>query len=301
MSELGIGIIGLDTSHVTAFTKLLNDDGPYSVHGGKVVAAFPGGSADFELSRSRVEKFTKELREQYGVQIVHSPRAVAEQVDAILLESVDGRVHLEQFKEVAPFGKPVFIDKRLAVCYSEAEEIARLAAQYNVPWMSSSALRYAEGLTCILKNKENGEIIGVDCFGPMQLEATQPGLFWYGIHCAEVLFTVLGSGCTEVRVTSNNDHDVVTGLWEDGRIGAIRGNRKGNSQFGALVHCEKASCLADFRADEKPLYAGLLEQVMLFFTGRKSPIDAAETLQIIQFIESANRSRDTGNTVHLVN
>jgi hypothetical protein len=99
MNVMKIGVVGLDTSHVIAFAKLLNDhDSPYHVEGGEITVAFPGGSADFELSSSRVEGYTKELNEQYGVQIVRSPQAVAEQVDAILLESVDGRIHLEQFK-----------------------------------------------------------------------------------------------------------------------------------------------------------------------------------------------------------
>ena len=66
--ELRIGMIGLDTSHVTAFTALLNDPkSPNHVSGAKVVAAFKGGSPDIESSWSRVEGYTKELREKYGV------------------------------------------------------------------------------------------------------------------------------------------------------------------------------------------------------------------------------------------
>lgn len=300
MSELKIGIIGLDTSHVIDFTKVLNDqNSPHHVSGGRIVAAFPGGSSDFHLSYSRVEGFTKELKDQYDVKLLESPEEVAEQVDAILLESVDGRVHLPQFKDIAPFGKPVFIDKPFAVSFCDAQEIVRLAAEYNVPLMSSSALRYAAELTDALKNNQDGELIGIDCFGPMQLEATQPGLFWYGIHCAEMLFTALGASCVEVKIISTDDHDVVVGVWEDGRIGTIRGNRKGNAQFSALVHREKASRFVDCRAGEKPFYVGLVEKIMAFFKSRKAPIDTAETLQIIRFIEAGNSSRDSG-LAHLV-
>ena len=39
-----IGMIGLDTSHVIAFTKQIND--PKNDYGCKVVAGFPGGSPD---------------------------------------------------------------------------------------------------------------------------------------------------------------------------------------------------------------------------------------------------------------
>src|SRR5690554_1651592 len=100
-TKLKIGIIGLDTSHATIFTELLNDrEHPFHVSGGTVVAAYPGGSADFELSYSRIEGYTKIVRDQFNVQIMQSPEAVAELSDAILLLSVDGRVHLEQFKQV---------------------------------------------------------------------------------------------------------------------------------------------------------------------------------------------------------
>lgn len=98
MKELKVGIIGLDTSHVVAFTGLLNDKNhEYHIPGGKVLVAYPGGSPDFELSIGRVKGFTEELQTKYGVEIVDSVEAVAEASDAILLESVDGRVHLEQF------------------------------------------------------------------------------------------------------------------------------------------------------------------------------------------------------------
>ncbi|HET6384824.1 MAG TPA: Gfo/Idh/MocA family oxidoreductase, partial [Armatimonadota bacterium] len=142
--ELKLGLVGLDTSHCVAFAKLLNDPAAADhVPGGRVVAGFPGGSDDFELSRSRVTKFTEELRDQFGVTILESPEAVAEQVDAVLITSADGRVHLEQFRKIAPFGKPTFIDKPLAVTTADAKAIIELAMEQGVPMMSSSSLRFA--------------------------------------------------------------------------------------------------------------------------------------------------------------
>src|SRR5688572_3464341 len=102
--ELKIGLVGLDTSHVTAFAGLLNDPKhPHHVPGGSIVAAFPGGSPDMELSRSRVEGFTKTLREKFGVEMKETPEAVAEGVDLLFITSVDGRVHREQFERTVKF------------------------------------------------------------------------------------------------------------------------------------------------------------------------------------------------------
>ena len=72
-ADLKLGMIGLDTSHVIAFTKLLNETNNKDyIPGGKVVAAFKGGSPDVESSRTRVDGYTKQLQEQFGVKIVDS-------------------------------------------------------------------------------------------------------------------------------------------------------------------------------------------------------------------------------------
>ena len=64
-ADLRVGLIGLDTSHVTVFTQAFNDPKSANyVPGAKVVAAFKGGSADIESSASRVEGYTQQLVEK---------------------------------------------------------------------------------------------------------------------------------------------------------------------------------------------------------------------------------------------
>lgn len=295
-----IGMVGLDTSHALAFTEILNDPNhEYHVPGGKITAAFPGGSPDFELSISRVAGFTNQLQDRFGVRMVNSPQAVAEVCDAILLESADGRVHLEQFRAIASYGKPVFIDKPLALCSEEAKEIAELAQKYSIPVMSTSALRYAEGMVQALRPPEKSPIIGADVYGPMTIEPTQKGYFWYGIHTVEMLFTILGKDCNEVTTISSADHDVMVGRWSDGRIGTIRGNRAGNVKFGATIHRKKESETVDVYSLPKPYYASLMEQVMDMLRTGQPALDMEETLRIIRFIEAANESGRTSVAVKL--
>lgn len=299
-NELKIGIIGLDTSHVVAFTELLNNpDHEYHVPGGKVVVAYPGGSPDLHLSYSRVDGFKTELEQKYGVQMVDSPEAVAEASDAILLESVDGRVHLEQFRKIASYGKPVFIDKPFTTSSADARAIAELAKQHNVPLMSSSSLRYAEGLTAALNNEEKGAIISADTYGPMALEEAMPGYYWYGVHAVEMLFKILGPGCEYVTAAATDDHDVVIGVWKDGRIGTVRGNRKGNHTFGATIHREKGSDYVDVYAYKRPYYSSLLEHVMHLFRTGQADVSVEETIHMMRFIEAANEARVSGQRVTL--
>ncbi|MDR6549845.1 Gfo/Idh/MocA family oxidoreductase [Paenibacillus qinlingensis] len=298
-SPLRIGIIGIDSSHAPTFTQLLNDnEHPFHVTGGKVTVAYPGGSPDFEMSYSRIEGFTTQLRDR-GVTIVDSPEEVAANCDGILMTSVDGRIHLEQFRRVLSYRKPIFIDKPMTVSSAEAREIIALAQQNNIPLMSCSSLRYAEELTIALHAADNSPIIGMDCYGPMALQATQPGLFWYGVHTVEMLFRVLGKNCLHVTAATTEDHDVITGVWDNGVIGTIRGNRKGNGQFGALIHQESRTQFVDVNKHPKPYYASLLEKIMSMFVTGSPEIDAEETVQIIRFMEAANESRQTGLTVNL--
>jgi len=297
MDELRLGMIGLDTSHCPAFAKLLQEEqNPYHVPGGRVVAAFPGGSQDLKVSYSRVEKFTAQMGDEFGVDIKDSIEAVVEDVDAVLLESVDGRQHLEQFRKIAPFGKPVFIDKPLAVDPAEAKEFIALSKEHDAPFFSCSSLRFAKG---IIELGEGQDVKACDAFGPASILPDFPGLFWYGIHSAEMIFAKLGPGCKEVTVHKSDLADVVTGVWEDGRVGVLFGHRieKGPG-FGAAVFYTGGADQG-LAQDEPPGYALLLEQAIPFFRTRKPPIDPQETLEIIAFLAAANESRETGQPVAL--
>ena len=296
MNELAIGMIGLDTSHAITFTKLLNNRREtHHVQGGKVVIAYPGGSEDFELSRTRVGKYTSELRDMYGVSIVNEMETVAEKSDAILLESVDGRVHLEQLRRIIAFRKPIFVDKPFCLSSEDAEEMIRLSDEHETPIMSTSALRFHEGLQRVLADgHKKGEIIGADCFGPMEVLPEQPGYFWYGIHAIEMLFTILGEGSKQVQAVNNEQHDLLVGEWQDGRIGTVRGNRKGNHEFGAVIHFEQGSEYVSTTTTGKPFYASLLEQIIEFIGDGKTRVPLSETREIIRYIEAANESRVTG-------
>ncbi len=297
-----VGLIGLDTSHVSKFAEILNDAShPHHIPNARIEAAYPGGSADLFASYSRVDRFTQELADRRGVRIVDSPKAVAEACDLILITSVDGRVHLSQFREIAPYGKPVFVDKPFAVQFRDAEAMFELASRHRAPLMSCSALRFSGSLSESLALTDKGSLIGADCYGPVELEPTNPGLFWYGIHEIEMLYTAMGPGCTSVTATHNDDHELLVGVWKDGRIGTVRGNRKGNDQYGALLHREHGTDFVDIFAYPKPYYALLLEEIVRMAESGVSPVEPGETLEIIRFIEAANRSRQSGMTERIGN
>ena len=181
-SPLKIGLIGLDTSHVVAFTEVLNNpENKEHVPGAKVVAAFKGGSPDIEASATRIDGYTKQLTEKYGVKIFPTIDELCREVDAVLLESVDGRPHLEQVRPVIQAHRPVFIDKPVAGSLKDAITIFKLARDAHVPCFTSSSYRFYDSLET-LKKTDVGDIKGAISYGPSQLEPHHPDFFWYGIH-----------------------------------------------------------------------------------------------------------------------
>ncbi len=299
MSEaLRVGIIGYDTSHASAFTHVLNDAAhPFHVPGARIVAGFPTCSEDIAASRTRVAGFRQEMA-ALGVAEVGSIAALLEQVDAVLLESVDGRRHLAEVEPVLRAGKPVFVDKPFAAGYGDALAIARLVAETQGHIFSSSSLRYDANLQAIREDPDLGSIHGCDAFSPATLEPTNPGLFWYGIHGVEILYAFMGPGCRAVRCHSAEGADLVVAEWADGRIGTVRGTREGAHDYRATVFAEEVRQFSYSR--EIPMYAQLLGQVVPFFLGGPAPVPLAETLEIMAFMEAALVSaREGGRRVAL--
>ena len=296
-TERRVGIIGLDTSHATAFTKSLNAENASPDFGGyKVVAAYPQGSKDIKSSVDRVPGYIEEVK-KYGVEIVDTIPDLLKKVDVVLLESNDGRTHLEQAIPVFKAGKTMFIDKPIAGTLTEAFAIFQAAKDYKTPVFSSSSLRYMSNMDDIVKNQSVGKILGAEAFSPCSLEPTHPDFFWYGIHGIEALYTVMGTGCQTVTRVHTPDTDVVVGVWEGNRIGTFRGLRAGRTGYGGYAFGEKGiATLGDYNG-----YDPLLKEIIKFFQTGVSPVTPEETLEIFTFMEAADESkRRSGMLVSLV-
>lgn len=283
-----VGIIGLDTSHSIAFTKALNAEQPRAEFKGyKVVAAYPYGSKDIKSSAERIPGYIEDVK-GFGVAIEDSIADLLEKVDVVLLETNDGRLHLEQALQVFKAGKRMFIDKPIAASLSDAVAIFEASEKYNIPVFSASSLRYIKGAADL----DKGEVIGADTYSPSKFEKTHPDLFWYGVHGVETLFTVMGTGCEEVVRIHTPDTDVVVGTWEDGRIGTFRGTRSGKSGYGGTVFTESGNLSLGPYGGYEPL---LVEIINYFETG-EVPVSPEETLEIFAFMEAADESKRNGGT-----
>ncbi|MEB2774169.1 Gfo/Idh/MocA family oxidoreductase [Algoriphagus sp. D3-2-R+10] len=285
-----IGIIGLDTSHSPAFTKLFNAENPRpELAGFKVTAAYPYGSRDIKSSMDRIPDYIKQVKEM-GIEITDSIEALLEKVDVVLLETNDGKPRLAQARKIIQAKKPFFIDKPVASSFADTQLIYQEAAENQVPIFSASSLRYMSNAQAVRHEGKIGKVLGCDAFSPAIIEAGHPDLFWYGIHGVEILFTVMGTGCESVSRTNTTDSDVVTGIWKDGRIGTFRGTRTGKHEYGGTAFGSEGNLVLGQYEGYEPLALKIAE----FFKSGISPVKPAETLEIYAFMEAADESKRMG-------
>lgn len=310
-TPMKVGIIGLDTSHAIAFTNALNNkpknpEDVAKLAGVKVTHAYPKGSPDIESSTKRVPEYIEKVKAM-GVEIVDTIEDLVQKVDAVLLETNDGRPHLEQLRPVLKAKKPVFIDKPIAASLADTLRIFDEAKAAGVPIFSASSLRYGKG-TVPVREGSIGKVKSAETWSPASLEKTHPDLFWYGIHGVESLFTVMGTGCVSVkRGTSAEGGIEVVGTWEGGRTGTFRESisvkaptpppttagtttapaPKPASPYRGKAIGEKGEAeVGDYNG-----YDPLLVAAVQMFRSGKAPVTAEETIEIYAFMEAADESK----------
>jgi predicted dehydrogenase len=285
-----LGIVDFDTSHAVEFTKRLNHveiAEEQWVDGARVVAGFPGAS---EVEPQRVEEYTRQLRAM-GVEIVETAGALVGKVDGILIESQGGDPHLAHARLFLGKGLPCYIDKPIACSLKDAREIVGLAERSKTAVFSSSSLRYAEEVVAVAgRRAEVGAVVGAEAYSPAPQHPKNPGLFHYGIHGVETLYALMGPGCRELWSVSTEGADVVTGRWADGRLGTMRGTRRGAHAYGFTAFCEKRAVSAAIGT--ATIYRELLKRVVEMFRTGRAPLDPKETLELVAFIEAARRSAE---------
>lgn len=291
-ASIRVGMIGLDTSHVVAYAKIMNDpNAPEEIRGVRVAYGFPGGSDDFPLSRDRVEGFTEQLSEM-GVEIVDSLEALVEKSDAVMVMSVDGRPHLAQAEAALAAKKPVFVDKPFAASLEDVVAIFVCAEKHGTPCFGSSSSRFSPGYAELTADEAIGRVFGCDAYSQCRAAPHHPDVFWYGCHGVELLHTILGPGCKTVTAAQTPYTETVTGIWSDGRVGTFRGIREHTHKtgLGVTVFGEKKIVHHDQYYDYRPL----VMEIAHFFKSGRPPVTPEETISVFAFMAAAEESKRQG-------
>jgi hypothetical protein len=257
----------------------------------KVVAAVKAGSPDIPISANRVEGFARTIHEKYGVEIVESVEALLARVDVVLLESVDGRSHLAQITPVLKAGKRVFVDKPLAAGVEDVHRILQLSKETGTPVFTASSYRFHPDIPRLRGDPGVGKVLKVQGSSPLNVLEHHPDLYYYGIHGVEALYAVIGTGCVSVSRKIDSEADVTTGKWRDGRIGVYYAPLKTTDKPPMIrVWGEKGTT----ESSSSPGYETLEIAIARFFQTGRSPVDAAETIEIFEYMSAAQLSKDRG-------
>ncbi len=139
---------------------------------------------------------------KFGVPLVEKPADMIGKVDGMLIEAVDGTVHYERAKPFLEAGIPCFIDKPFTCSVADAKKIVELADE-------EEGCRSSRRRRCATRRKwsstsptrSQGKLVGCAVYGPASLSPIperNAGLFHYGIHAVEMLYTLMGPGCKRV-------------------------------------------------------------------------------------------------------
>jgi len=289
---LNLGIVDCDSSHSIEFARRINQigvDREQFVEGARVTMAWPGES---DMSPDRVPLFTRQLADA-DVEIVDHPEQMIGQIDGVLILSVSGKPHLHRVRPFIEAGIPAFVDKPFTCALADAESIESLATEHDVCVWSSSALRYSTDLLELRQRLDDlGKLNGAVTYGPALRAQGNPGFFHYLIHPIEILYTLLGTHCVAVTATEADEGDSVTGVWADGRIGTVRGDRHGQLAYGSTSLTTAGSLWTTIST--RFSYRNLCRQIVESFESGIPGVPLKTTIEIVRFILAANQSSESG-------
>lgn len=283
-----LGIVDFDSSHSIEFTQRFNQVGVAAdqyVEGARVVLGCPGESL---MAPERIPGFLEQVK-ACDVELVKRPQDMLGRIDAVLVLSLCGTAHRNRVTPFLDAGVPAFVDKPFACTVADAEAMVEQAHAKQTVLYHSSALRFCEELQHFQdRANDYGAIHGVLSYGPAKRAAGNPGLFHYGIHPTEVLFTVMGPGCRRVSTCFTDAAELVTAEWDDGRIGTLRGNRHGSTAYGFTAFCENG--VIDQPISSRYAYRNLCRSIVETFQTGTPAVDHETNLQIVRFIAASMRS-----------
>lgn len=273
-NKFTIGIIGADTTHVSAFVEALTCSPEYSQEF-DVLGIYDDALTDKDFFIQRKEAVKLKL-DKLGFKKTDD-NSFLEQCDGLLLLSGDADVHLQLFKTYARKNQAVFIDKPATYVISEYQEIVRYANEHHISMFSSSAMRFTEFVKCAKAHVTDKSEIVVS--GPLSFIQEIPDYHWYGIHLLEILDEIVD---TSLKITSFNTSDTEERIQFKANNQQLEmiGIKVGNPQFKVCVDGKNFEL-------EETLYEALLKEIAKFMKTSQSPVSTTE--RIMSLLEEINQ------------
>lgn len=234
-----------------------------------------------EIDRSPYDGVTTdEWCEKQGVTRAASIAELCEKSDVIVILSPDNpENHLRYAEQVFPYGKPVYMDKTFAPDVETADAILALAARYNVPLFSSSALRFASELDGYRRAATGAD--SAVAVGPNSVEI-------YAVHICETLNVVMKNGAKRVMALTTGKNRTAVFDYGDGRR-AVYCQMETRNGPAFLVSVERdGENVAQQIAS--PMFRYFIAEMLTFFADGTRPVTTEETREVMRMIAALRRA-----------
>lgn len=212
---------------------------------------------------------------EQGVTPVASIAEVVEKSDCIcVLAPSNPEVHEELAELPLKSGKPVYVDKPFAPNGEAAKRMFDLAAKYNTPLMSSSALRFGTEIM-ELQQKNIGSLFVSTCGGGGNFPE-------YAIHQIEMIVSLMGVGAKELQVCGNDKRLTVAVRYGDGRLA----NMNYSAFWGFTLNAAAEGNAVAQISTMSNIFPNLLQKILEFYKSGTNPIPVAETIEIATILDA---------------
>ncbi len=294
MKDLKIALIGLDTSHAIEFPRRMQapDCEPqYHVDGLRAVACMRFKTP---FTNDAVLDERQKQLESWGIKVTASFEEAVADCDAVMIEINDPAYHWEYFQKCAALGKPVFLDKPLADDFAAGRKIADLAEARKIKVMSCSSLRFSQNLESACAAVP--QPFQAYCYGPLGDAPAGESVVWYGVHSFEMMSRMMGRGA--LRVDARQDASGVVAIVEypENRRGIVELTNDAYA-YGGTLRDKNAN--QSYIVDGSMIYTEQLRIIRAFFQTGTAPVSMADSLEVIDLLDTAVRSCKAGRPVKM--
>lgn len=223
-------------------------------------------------------------------QLVPTSTELIGTVDALIVTNRDGARHREHAVPFLDAGVPVWVDKPLAASTADARAILDAASRTSTPVTSYSAVRWLADAEALAQGTQKvGELQAVTVTGPADPASEYGGIFFYGIHAAD-LAQRLAPGEPGPVHTEQTEAAVIARYRSNGvlvTLQLVQPTDTGRVPFHAEIVGREGIVSHDVRLDAEYVVPGLKVFLDLLATG-KAPLDDATLLAPITVLEQIN-------------
>lgn len=286
-----IGIIGTENSHAMAFAKYYNlpdpDTGKFRHEEVRVVAVM----GDEESTSAIVRETGVEL-------VVNSPEEMLGKVDAVMITSRRGSVHMQYALPFIAHKIPLFIDKPFTSDPAEADALIAQIIANDCPVAGGSACKYLPAILeirdLVAKLRQEDSFISAAMSFRVDLDSIYDGIYFYSPHLVEMCLAAFGMDVKTVQATRTGKSMIVTAQYENDAVSLhfVRAGKQSCVVFGKEQNYYFDIDITGLYDLEAAPFAELIQ-------GKHPSLPAEVLVKPVHMIAAIKESLESGKAVRL--